>query len=100
MTAINPDTLTSAIDVGTRRGGAHQSRRSSPPWSTAGSFRSFALWGRSRDGETYNINADLVAGRIAGALRAEKLILLTDIEGVKDKSGKLISPSTSIRHPT
>lgn len=43
------------------------------------------------EGETYNINADLVAGRIAGALKAEKLILLTDIEGVKDKQGKLIS---------
>jgi len=33
----------------------------------------------------------LVAGKIAGALKAEKLILLTDIEGVKDKQGKLIS---------
>jgi acetylglutamate kinase len=43
------------------------------------------------NGETYNINADLVAGRIAGALKAEKLILLTDIEGVKDKQGQLIS---------
>lgn len=43
------------------------------------------------NGETYNINADLVAGRIAGALQAEKLILLTDIEGVKDKEGRLIS---------
>ncbi|MFO7981962.1 MAG: acetylglutamate kinase [Desulfuromonadales bacterium] len=43
------------------------------------------------EGETYNINADLVAGRIAGALRAEKLILLTDVEGVKDPTGRLIS---------
>jgi acetylglutamate kinase len=42
-------------------------------------------------GETYNINADLVAGQIAAALKAEKLILLTDIEGVKNKSGELIS---------
>ncbi|MFN2369417.1 MAG: acetylglutamate kinase, partial [Desulfurivibrionaceae bacterium] len=40
---------------------------------------------------TYNINADLVAGKIAGALHAEKLILLTDVEGVKDKDGRLIS---------
>ncbi len=47
--------------------------------------------GSGLNGETYNINADLVAGRIAGALKAEKLILLTDIEGVKDKQGKLIS---------
>ncbi|TMA09769.1 MAG: acetylglutamate kinase [Deltaproteobacteria bacterium] len=42
-------------------------------------------------GETYNINADLVAGQIAEALRAEKLILLTDVEGVKDRNGKLLS---------
>lgn len=43
------------------------------------------------EGESYNINADLVAGRVAAALNAEKLILLTDIEGVKDKSGALLS---------
>ncbi|MGH7847528.1 MAG: acetylglutamate kinase [Candidatus Binatia bacterium] len=42
-------------------------------------------------GETYNINADLVAGQVAEALGAEKLILLTDVEGVKDKNGKLLS---------
>lgn len=43
------------------------------------------------EGESYNINADLVAGRVAAALNAEKLILLTDIEGVKDKGGSLLS---------
>jgi acetylglutamate kinase len=42
------------------------------------------------EGETYNINADLVAGKIASALKAEKLILLTDVEGVKDGNKKLI----------
>src|SRR5512138_2242871 len=42
-------------------------------------------------GESYNINADLVAGKVAGALRAEKLMLLTDVAGVKDKGGELIS---------
>ena len=42
-------------------------------------------------GESYNVNADLVAGKVAGALQAEKLMLLTDVSGVKDKSGKLIS---------
>ena len=41
--------------------------------------------------ETLNINADYVAGAIASALKAEKLILLTDVEGIKDKKGKLIS---------
>jgi len=46
--------------------------------------------GVGEEGETYNINADLVAGKIAGALRAEKLILLTDVEGVLDKRQRLI----------
>src|SRR3990172_10677491 len=47
--------------------------------------------GAGEDGETYNINADLVAGQIAEALGAEKLILLTDVDGVKDKKGELLS---------
>jgi len=42
-------------------------------------------------GESYNINADLVAGRLAAALKAEKLILLTDVPGVKDREGLLLS---------
>jgi len=42
-------------------------------------------------GGTYNVNADVAAGRIAEALRAEKLILLTDVEGVLDAGGALIS---------
>jgi len=42
------------------------------------------------DGQALNINADLVAGAIAGALKAEKLILLTDVEGVKDQGGTLL----------
>lgn len=42
------------------------------------------------DGTPYNINADLVAGKVAEALRAEKLILLTDVEGIKSKDGTLI----------
>ena len=46
--------------------------------------------GVGEDGQALNINADLVAGAIAGALQAEKLILLTDVEGVKDKDGALL----------
>jgi acetylglutamate kinase len=42
-------------------------------------------------GETYNINADLVAGEVAAALGAEKLIHLTDVQGIKDTNGRLIS---------
>jgi len=47
--------------------------------------------GVGKDSETYNINADLVAGHISSALKAKKLILLTDVEGVFDETGKLIS---------
>jgi acetylglutamate kinase len=47
--------------------------------------------GAGKKGETYNINADLVAGRIAASLKARKLILLTDTEGILNKKGKLIS---------
>ncbi|TVQ98820.1 MAG: acetylglutamate kinase [Desulfovibrionales bacterium] len=43
------------------------------------------------DGETYNINADAVAGAVAGALEAKRLILLTDVAGVLDTEGNLIS---------
>ena len=45
-------------------------------------------------GETYNINADTVAGAVAGAIAAERLVLLTDVEGVLDREGKLISHLT------
>ncbi len=46
--------------------------------------------GYGRDGETYNINADIAAGRIAAALKAEKLVLMTDVEGIRARSGELI----------
>lgn len=47
--------------------------------------------GAGEHGETYNINADLVAGAVAAALRARKLVLLTDTEGVLDAGGRLLS---------
>ncbi len=47
--------------------------------------------GVGAQGESYNINADVVAGRVAAALQAEKLILLTDVRGVKDKQGNLLT---------
>ena len=50
--------------------------------------------GVGADGKSYNINADTVAGEIAAALKAEKLMLLTDVEGVKmSKDSKDISPA-------
>jgi len=47
--------------------------------------------GVGKDGQSYNINADLVAGKIAEVLHAEKLMLLTDTTGVLDKEGALLT---------
>jgi len=51
--------------------------------------------GAGKDNETYNINADLVAGHIASSLKAKKLILLTDVEGVLGRDGSLVSSLTA-----
>ncbi|MBX9849812.1 MAG: acetylglutamate kinase [Rhodocyclaceae bacterium] len=50
--------------------------------------------GVGADGETYNINADVVAGKIAEVLKAEKLVLLTNTPGVLDKAGNLLTGIT------
>ncbi|MDB9891016.1 acetylglutamate kinase [Alphaproteobacteria bacterium] len=50
--------------------------------------------GGGEDGKTYNINADTAAGAIAAALNATRLLMLTDVTGVLDQSGKLISSLT------
>ncbi len=47
--------------------------------------------GVGEDGQSYNINADLVAGELAAALQAEKLILLTDVEGIRAADGQILS---------
>ena len=46
--------------------------------------------GVDEEGNTYNINADSVAGAVAGALKARRLLMLTDVAGILDKEGKLI----------
>jgi len=53
--------------------------------------------GVGKNGESYNINADLVAGKLAEVLKAEKLVLLTNTPGVLDKSGKLLTGLTPKR---
>jgi len=60
----------------------------------AGFIPVIAPIGVGAEGETYNINADLVAGDVAAALRAEKLIHLTDVQGINGQDGKLISRLT------
>jgi acetylglutamate kinase len=47
--------------------------------------------GFGRDNESYNINADVVAGKLAEVLKAEKLVLLTNTPGVLDKNGQLLT---------
>jgi len=53
--------------------------------------------GSGADGETYNINADVVAGKMAEILKAEKLVLLTNTVGVLDKQGNLLTGLTAKR---
>jgi len=92
MTKVNPETLTpEIIDIGM----VGEVESVNPQVIEALEQNNFipviAPVGIGTDGRSYNINADLVAGRVAGALKAEKLILLTDVEGVKGKDGRLIS---------
>ena len=51
--------------------------------------------GAGRNGETYNINGDTVAGAIAGALSADRLLLLTDVSGVKNADGDVLTEMNS-----
>ncbi|WP_076364736.1 acetylglutamate kinase [Phaeovulum vinaykumarii] len=46
------------------------------------------------DNETFNVNGDTAAGAIAGALKADRLLLLTDVAGVKDKTGNVVTQMT------
>lgn len=50
--------------------------------------------GVSKEGQTFNINADTVAGALAGALKAKRMLMLTDIKGVLDANGELIRQMT------
>ena len=61
---------------------------------SAGMIPVVAPVGLGDDGKTYNINADTAAGAIAGAMGASRLLMLTDVAGVKDKQGKLLSHLT------
>ena len=51
--------------------------------------------GAGRDGETFNINGDTAAGAIAGALKSDRLLLLTDVSGVKDADGEVLTSLNS-----
>ena len=51
--------------------------------------------GAGRNGETFNMNGDTAAGAVAGALQVDRLLLLTDVEGVKDGEGQVLTELTS-----
>ncbi|MBM2294216.1 acetylglutamate kinase [Sulfitobacter pseudonitzschiae] len=51
--------------------------------------------GSGANGETYNINGDTAAGAIAGALKADRLLLLTDVSGVKNAEGEVVTEMTA-----
>ena len=92
MKTVNPDTLTpEIIDIGMVGEVAEINPEIISSLEEANFIPVIAPIGVDDQGRTYNINADLVAGKIAGALKAEKLILLTDVEGVKDKNGNLLN---------
>jgi acetylglutamate kinase len=62
--------------------------------AAAGFIPIIAPIGYGRAGETYNINADTAAGAIAGALKATRLLMLTDVAGVLDREGNLLTDLT------
>ena len=74
-TNVNPDTLTSLIK--------------------SGITPIIAPIGLGENGETFNINADTVAGAVAGAVGATRLLLLTDVVGILDKKGELLPEMTA-----
>lgn len=61
----------------------------------AGTIPVVAPLGSGENGETFNINGDTAAGAIAGALKADRLLLLTDVAGVKDASGEVVTELTA-----
>jgi acetylglutamate kinase len=60
----------------------------------AGMIPVVAPLGAGRDGETFNVNGDTVAGAVAAALKADRLLLLTDVAGVKDEQGEVVTQLT------
>ncbi len=95
-TTRDPDgAIERALDLGFVGEPEHVDVRVIHALTGAGLIPVVAPVGVGADGATYNINADTVAGAIAGALGANRLLMLTDVAGVLDRNGKLI-PDLSI----
>ncbi len=95
MTLTSRDKPDEAIDIG--QVGEIQSIDPSVlhTLTQAGFIPVIAPIGSGGEGETYNINADVVAGKVAEILKAEKLLMLSNIPGVLDQQGKLLTGLTA-----
>jgi acetylglutamate kinase len=94
-TRKNPDTgATEEVDLGFVGEPAHVDVRVIHALTGAGLIPVISPVGVDADGQTYNINADTVAGAVAGALGATRLLMLTDVPGVLDKQKNLIPEMT------
>jgi acetylglutamate kinase len=91
-TTRDPDSaIERAVDLGFVGAPEAIDRRVIDTISASGMIPVIAPIGIGADGHTYNINADTMAGAVAGALGAKRLFLLTDVAGVLDKAGSLLT---------
>lgn len=91
-TTRDPDSnIERAVDLGFVGEPKHVDRTVIDTISSAGMIPVVAPIGVGADGHTYNINADTMAGAVAAALGATRLFLLTDVAGVLDKAGELLT---------
>jgi acetylglutamate kinase len=94
-TTRDPDSLIEqALDLGFVGSPTHVDTAVIDTVSASGMIPIIAPIGAGEDGHTYNINADTFAGALASALGAARLLLLTDVPGVLDKQGQLLSDLT------
>ncbi len=94
-TVRDPDShIERALDLGFVGEPTHVDVRVIHALTGAGLIPVIAPVGMGEDGQTYNINADTVAGAVAGALGARRLLMLTDVSGVLDRDRQLISEMT------
>jgi acetylglutamate kinase len=95
-TVLDPDShIERALDLGFVGEPEHVDVRVIHALTGAGLIPVIAPVGIGSDGQTYNINADTVAGAVAGALGARRLLMLTDVPGVLDEQKRLI-PAMSL----
>ena len=88
---IEGSAIEEAVDLGFVGEPEHVDTRIIETSVASGLIPVIAPIGADRDGQTYNINADTMAGAVAAAMGAARLLLLTDVPGVLDKQGGLLT---------